>query len=118
VTARPHADLDGAIAANPFPAAAEADPDHLLVVFFDRPADPAGVDALRLAARGGEEIEVRGREAFIHYASGVAGSRLTPALIDRRLGAVGTARNWNTVRALAAMAESLCSTFEGRREPD
>jgi uncharacterized protein (DUF1697 family) len=39
------------------------------------------------------------------YPEGVGSSRLTTALIEKKLGTRGTARNWNTVLKLGAMTE-------------
>ena len=103
--------LDAAIAANPFPEAAAEHPASLLVVFLERRGDPAGVPALQAAARADEQLQLVGSELFIHYRGGVANSRLTAAVLDKRLAAAGTARNWNTVLALAALARSV-----GKRE--
>jgi uncharacterized protein (DUF1697 family) len=36
---------------------------------------------------------------------GVAGFKLTPALIERRLGRPGTARNWNTLNQLIELSK-------------
>jgi uncharacterized protein (DUF1697 family) len=111
VIVRTHPELIDAIAANPFPGPARTDPSHLLVVFLDREADTAGLAALRAVAHGEEVLEASGRQAFIHYAHGVADSKLTAALIDRRLGATCTARNWNTVLALDALANEIAARF-------
>ena len=54
---------------------------------------------------GGERVAVRGDALWIDYASGVARSKLTPAVLDRAVGSPVTARNWNTVQALARMLE-------------
>jgi uncharacterized protein (DUF1697 family) len=107
VIVRPHAALSAVIAANPFAEAARSDPAHLLVVFMDEAPDPGGLAPLRAAARLGEQVEVIGNEVFVHYAGGVADSRLTAALIDRTLRATGTARNWNTVMALEALMRRI-----------
>ena len=45
-----------------------------------------------------------GRHAYIHYPNGAGDSKLTSAVIARHLGTPGTARNWNTVGKLAALA--------------
>ena len=50
-------------------------------------------------------MRARGREAYIVYPDGMGRSRLTATVIDRALKTSGTARNWNTVRKLAALAE-------------
>ncbi len=39
----------------------------------------------------------------MHFADGVAQSKLTPAYIDKCVGAPATARNWRTVQALAEL---------------
>ena len=92
-------DLDATLAADPFPDAARARPDHLLVFFMVAPADASQVAAAR-ARPGPERVTVVGREAFIDYAEGVGRSKLTAAKLERLLGRPGTARNWNTVRKL------------------
>jgi len=38
------------------------------------------------------------------YPDGIGRSRLTSAVIENKLGTRGTARNWNTVLKLAALA--------------
>ena len=107
VVVRTQAALAAAIAANPFGEAASGDPSHLLATFLNGAPRQEGLPAIRAAARLGERVELIGRELFIHYAGGVAGSRLTSTLIDRQLGAIGTARNWTTVLALEALARGL-----------
>lgn len=89
---------------NPFPRDAAADPGHLLVVFLKEPPARGAVAALQSAIKDREVVQVKGREAFIVYPDGVGRSRLTSALIERKLGIRGTARNWNTVLKLGALA--------------
>ncbi|HEY2049789.1 MAG TPA: DUF1697 domain-containing protein [Caulobacteraceae bacterium] len=106
--------LAAATAANPFGEAASSDPSHLLVTFMSSGPRRDGVAALRAAAKLSERVELVGDELFIHYVGGVADSRLTSALIDRALEATGTARNWNTVVALEALARGLGQGDEAR----
>lgn len=44
------------------------------------------------------------RALYLVYPNGVQGSKLTNTLIERRLGVKATARNWNTVNRLLALA--------------
>jgi uncharacterized protein (DUF1697 family) len=99
--------LAAAVAANPMPAAARDDPAHLLVAFLSAAPSAQAVASLADLARGGEAVEARGRDLYIHYRAGVAGSRLTQPVIDRRLEVTGTARNWNTVIGLDALAKGF-----------
>ena len=89
---------------NPFPREAERSPSQLLVSCFRNPPTAAGLRALEAAITGREKVRVSGREAFIFYPEGQGRSRLRPDMVDKHLGK-GTARNWNTVSKLLALAE-------------
>jgi uncharacterized protein (DUF1697 family) len=93
------------IARNPFRAQADRTPGTLLVAFLKVPPRAAALDALRAAITGPETVQAHGRELYVVYPNGVGRSRLTHALIEAKLGVRATARNWNTVRRLAALAD-------------
>lgn len=92
------------IAKNPFPKEAKLDPSHLLAVVLKATPDRASVKTLEQAITGREIVHVQGRCAYIVYPDGIGRSRLTSAVIDNKLRTRGTARNWNTVLKLAALA--------------
>jgi uncharacterized protein (DUF1697 family) len=89
------------IAANPHPAEAERDPGHLVLMCLKASPPADRVAALQAAIRGREVVRAAGRHAYIVYPDGIGTSRLTVALIERKLGTRGTGRNWNTVLRLA-----------------
>jgi uncharacterized protein (DUF1697 family) len=96
------------ITANPFGAEAKKDPGHLLVSCFKAPLDKANVKALQaaIAALPGPEIlHADGRHMYMFFPDGVGNSK-AGRLIDKKLAARGTARNWNTVLKLAASCGS------------
>jgi uncharacterized protein (DUF1697 family) len=95
---------DAVIADNPFPKEATVDPGHLLAVFLRNAADAKAVADLQKAIVGREVVRAKGRTAYIVYPDGVGRSKLTSALIEKKLGTRGTARNWNTVLKLGALA--------------
>ncbi len=66
--------------------------------------DAGAVAALQAAITGREVVRADGRHAYLVYPDGVGRSRLTLALIEKKLGTSGTARNWNTALKLAALA--------------
>src|SRR5690606_2264997 len=93
VMVRSAAEMAAVLDANPFPDKA---PNHTVGAFLDA-APPAGRRD-GLVAPGGAEVHAGARELYIHYAEGIARSKLKlPA------AASGTARNINTVTRLAAM---------------
>lgn len=91
------------LAANPFPKEAKQDPGHLLVYALKDAPKNAEVQALDEAISGREVARVVGRQAYIVYPDGVGRSRLTVALIERKLGTRATGRNWNTALKLGAL---------------
>ena len=95
------------IAANPLGAEARGDPGHFLVIFFKHSPEAERYKALRAAYTGPEVVLPGGRQAYATFPAGIGTSRLTTALIDRVLGTRGTARNWNTVLKMAALAETI-----------
>ncbi|HVS30281.1 MAG TPA: DUF1697 domain-containing protein [Thermoanaerobaculia bacterium] len=95
-------ELKNVIAHNPLTAAAKNDPSRLLVVFMK--TEPG---CRRIDWPGSEIVDVAGRHAYISYPDGMGRSRLTLALIEKRLGTRGTARNWNTVLKLDHAADLL-----------
>lgn len=101
---RSAADLASIVARNPFPGEADDDPAHIVVVFLKATPPPSASKALQAAVKGRESVRIDGRQAYIVYPDGIGDSKLTLPVIDRALGTSGTARNWNTVLKLAALA--------------
>ncbi len=94
------------VAHNPFPEAARRDPGHLLVLFLKEAPDGRQVEALRGAITGPEIVHAEGRQAYVVYPAGIGRSRLTNAVIEKKLGTRATGRNWNTVLKLRALADA------------
>ncbi len=95
---------DGLVARNPFRDEARRDPSHFVLVLFKEAPPPAKVKDLLAAITGPEIVRVRGRQAYIVYPQDMGHSRLTNALIENKLATRATARNWNTVLKLQALA--------------
>jgi uncharacterized protein (DUF1697 family) len=111
VILRTAADLRGVIAANPFASRRDLDPSRLLVQFLagEPPAD-VRERILRIESEPEElreELRMEGRELYIYYPNGMARPTVAWAFIERILQTPCTGRNWNTVRKLLEMAESL-----------
>ncbi|GAB6939942.1 DUF1697 domain-containing protein [Isoptericola variabilis] len=92
----------GVLAADPFPDAVADHPSHVQVHLSPEPVD---ADALARLAEGRlERFAVVDGVLYVDYVAGIGRSRLTPALIDKAAGTWTTARNWNTLTRLVAMA--------------
>ncbi len=91
---RTGAELSAVLEGNPFRSAA---PNRTMAIFLDAPPPPDTLAAI--SGRQAEEIALGTREIYVHYANGMAHSRLKiPAAKN------GTARNMNTVATLAEWA--------------
>lgn len=97
-------DWEGVIARNPFSKEAARDPGRLLVMVLKAAPEAKDLSALESAITGPEVLRADGRYAYIVYPNGVGRSRLTNALIEKKLHTRGTGRNWNTVLKLGALA--------------
>ena len=91
------------VAANPFPGAAEEEPNRLQFLVSKKPLR-SGADRLMERARAGEAVKAAGGALWFHFPEGVATSKLVPALIDQAAGSPSTSRNWRTVLRLQEMA--------------
>ena len=91
------------IASNPFPGAAETEPNRLMMMLSKAAPEADAVAGLGERARAGERIELAGGALWIHYPEGAGTTKLSPSLIDRLVGSPATARNWRTVLKIGEM---------------
>jgi uncharacterized protein (DUF1697 family) len=97
VMVRSAAEMAQVLTDNPFP---KAPANRTMAVFLDSPPPKDALEAVK--GRKDEEIKLGRREIYIHYGEGMGQSKLVvPA------AKTGTARNMNTVAALAKMAAEL-----------
>ena len=108
---RTPAELRAVVEANPFPGEAHDAPSNLAVLFLKHPPQSATQAALDASGSTGEQLRLVGRELYTYYPVGMGKSKLHMPTLDRALRSadgvvqVGTARNWNTVLKVLAMAE-------------
>ncbi|HEX8534163.1 MAG TPA: DUF1697 domain-containing protein, partial [Allosphingosinicella sp.] len=93
----------GYAGSNPFPDAAEAEPNRLMMMLSKRTPEAGAAAALQERAKDGERVALAGGALWIHYPGGSGTSKLSPSLIDRLVGSPATARNWRTVCKIREM---------------
>ncbi|HME36730.1 MAG TPA: DUF1697 domain-containing protein [Candidatus Sulfotelmatobacter sp.] len=100
-------ELRKAIAASPFPSHRNLHPSKILVTFLT--AEPGPDARATLASLKGhpEEVHLKGRELYIYFPNGVGQSKLRWSNVERLTRTTGTARNWNSVSKMLAIAEEL-----------
>lgn len=105
VLVRGPAELADVVAGNPFAdEVAAGDPKFVHVAFLSEAPAADRITAVDPDRSPGDRCVVQGRHAYLHYPNGSGRSKLTNDYLERTLGVVSTARNWNTVLALEALA--------------
>lgn len=97
-------ELEAVIAGNPFPLSEPEEFKRLYVSFLA--AEPAA-EALEKLSRyedGADQVRVIGKEMYTYYEVSVSESPLFKVPFDKLLGTALTARNWNTLNKVAALA--------------
>ncbi|WP_369058794.1 DUF1697 domain-containing protein [Caulobacter sp. 73W] len=88
------------IDANPMPDFAAQHPSFYQAFFMKEPLEPAALAAALEAHEGPETFHLDGRTIYASFPGGMSQSTLMDKPLDKRIGAVTTARNWNTVLKL------------------
>lgn len=79
-----------------------SDPSRYLVNFLSEEPDPELVGVLLEEDHGPEAIAIEGTEAYVWSPDGLKAMTLSYAYLEKRLGVVATARNWNTINKVVA----------------
>jgi uncharacterized protein (DUF1697 family) len=98
-------ELRRVVEANPFPMEG-IDGARFLVVFLSAAPPSARLAAIDPAAYAPDAFAAGERVLYVNLPNGIRDSKLATMFTDRRLGVTATARNWNTVTKLLALAES------------
>jgi uncharacterized protein (DUF1697 family) len=107
VVLRTTAEMKKAIAANPFAARRDIEPAKLHITFLaaEPACDPQAV--LATFKSYPEELHLKGRELYIYFPNGAGKSKLPWSQVEKLFKVTGTARNWNSVVKMLAIAEEM-----------
>jgi uncharacterized protein (DUF1697 family) len=97
------AEMEHAVAANPF-SQAESDPKTLHLYFLaDLPENP-DLKTLDRVKRDNEQYRLNGKVFYLYAPDGIGRSKLARQ-VEKALGVAATARNWRSVCKILAMAQ-------------
>jgi uncharacterized protein (DUF1697 family) len=95
--------LASVLAGNPFLEDGR-DPAKLHVTFLAEQPDRARIRGLDPSYGAPDQLEVVGREVYLHCPNSYGRTKLNNAFVERKLGVAATTRNWRTVTKLAELA--------------
>lgn len=107
VIVRTAGDFRKAIAASPFADRAALEPGKILVTFLSGAPAREAHAAFERFRDYPEEIHLKGSELYIYFPNGAGKSKLPWSSVEKLLKVTGTARNWNSVTKMLAMAEEM-----------
>jgi uncharacterized protein (DUF1697 family) len=102
-------EMRDAIALNPFAKRRDIEPSKLAVVFLEAEPSVSARETLAQMEIAPEELFIIGRQLYIYFPNGQARPKISWSRVEKILGPQFTARNWNTVTKLQALAESLAT---------
>lgn len=97
------AEMQKAMAGNPFPEA-ESEPKSLHLFFLAAAPKNPDLETLERLKQRGEQFSLARTVLYLHTQEGFGKSKLA-ARAEKSLGVAATARNWRTVCKVASMAE-------------
>jgi uncharacterized protein (DUF1697 family) len=100
-------ELRKAIADNPFSSSRNLEPSKILVTFLGGAPGPKARTTLAGLKGHPEELHLKGRELYIYFPDGVGKTKLPWSSVEKLLETTGTARNWNSVTKMLAIAEEM-----------
>jgi uncharacterized protein (DUF1697 family) len=101
IATRTAAELQEVVGRNPFLDRSD-DPTKLSVTFLFDGVAPT-LSAVGPEVYAPDEVQVIGREAYLHTPNGMGKTKLVPA-VAKKLGLAGTTRNWRSTLKLAELA--------------
>jgi uncharacterized protein (DUF1697 family) len=107
VILRSTSEMREVIRRNPFGGMKDIEPSKLLVDFLASDPSPEACRSVLAIKTDPEKLHLAGRELYIYFTNGIGRSKLSWPALEKMLRTPGTARNWNSVSKLLAMAEEL-----------
>jgi uncharacterized protein (DUF1697 family) len=98
-------DLNDLLSANPFLKIENFDPSKMAVLFLHD--EPSHIQVQKVAEVNypPDEFRVVGREIFIYCPNGFGRTKLYTNFFEKKMGVIGTGRNWRTITTILNIAE-------------
>lgn len=99
-------DLKSVIVKNPYAEEDIAEPQPYVAFLSDIPTHE-NVAVLSAMDFQNDRFQTVGKTMYLHYAEGAGTTKLSNAVIEKKLKLTSTARNWKTVKKLIELAEGI-----------
>ena len=86
-----------------------AESESLYVAVLAESPAPQGIERLLASETAPDEWRLIGRAVYLLYRRTMRDTKLTNALLEKKLGVAATSRNWRTITTLATMSAALAN---------
>jgi len=105
VMIRTAGELRNLFSANPYLAEKNFEPSKMAVIFLHEEVSEGQIQKVKGIDYPPDKFKILGREIFIFCPNGFGRTKLYTNFFERKMGVIGTARNWKTVTTMLDLAE-------------
>ena len=99
-------ELKKILASNPFQAEHNFDPSKMIaIILYEKPGEEQ-LNKMKGIDYPPDKYEITGNEIFVYCPNGFGRTKLYTNFFEKKLGVIGTARNWKTITALLQLAKN------------
>jgi uncharacterized protein (DUF1697 family) len=103
VMLRTNRELGDLFHVNPFLSEAKFDPAKMAVIFLKEEPSSVQLQKVRDIDYPPDKFKIIGREIFIYCPNGFGRTKLYTNFFEKKLGVLGTARNWKTITTIQSI---------------
>jgi uncharacterized protein (DUF1697 family) len=108
VMIRTNQELNDLFSSNPFLKETNFDPSKMAVLFLHDEPSETQVQKVADINYPPDKFKIIGKEIFIYCPNGFGRTKLYTNFFEKKMGVIGTARNWKTITAILDIANKKC----------
>jgi uncharacterized protein (DUF1697 family) len=102
---RTNSELRDLFSSNPFLGETNFDPSKMAVIFLLDAPSQTQIQKVADINYPPDKFKIIGKEIFIYCPNGFGRTRLYTNFFEKKMGVIGTARNWKTITTILNIAE-------------
>ena len=98
-------DLTGLFSVNPFLSETDFESSKMAVIFLHEEPSVTQIQKVADINYPPDKFKIIGREIFIYCPNGFGRTKLYTNFFEKKMGVIGTGRNWKTITTILSIAE-------------
>lgn len=105
VMIRTNKELSDLFSSNPFLDETDFDPSKMAVIFLHDAPSVAQIQKVATVDYPPDKFRISGKEIFLYCPNGFGRTKLYTNFFEKKMGVIGTGRNWKTITTILNIAE-------------